>query len=576
MRTTRIIFFIGLLASSVVCVQGQSADWYIQIQQSWARASSDFPASAHPGSFKDRMLVIDEWAKENNPSLFKNPNKPYLLAQMVQRELDQETARQTVPASPVQRGSPATSPAVSYPSTQSSTSATVQEIAQSHEPNADRPAIRLGAILIVAIAGAAAYLFYRIVSPKPGVKSATALGRKWAAWTGVYATISVLPVFFRKFDGSSLASWILAIGFSTPIAFVVGWLYGLLKYRQPTTGSHRGNLPDALDVQPITSLPKTGKLIKPPMDNDILTYKLRYYADRGNIELERCVEIAQAANDAIVEQSKGKGLPEVAAAMFRCCGRDEDAAAYFRCAVDSLLQERWGANERDSAVFTVAMNSGYEEILTSVRAGHKDTSYRMPDAENSNVIRPNVKPATQAPMNNTEFEVEIPKGKELENGYVEMHHNTQYSLTLKNHRNVRCDSEVVIDGIHVGTWRIEKNGEVRIERPVHDTGHFTFFAVGTEEARIAGIVKSPENGLVSVTFTPEITRDPHVLYAAPPADCAQGATGLTGESKQRFVDADDIEHDTERAFTIHRRLVSARPDIRPLAPRSTPIPPPLD
>lgn len=424
-------------------------------EQSWARAIIDYPASAVSGPFQKRIIALNEWAKENNPSLYNNSNKPYLLAQMVQREFDEERARRTAPMAPSVAVVPSKNPADSSPST----TALAQEIAQSHSPNPDRPAIWMGAAIIVAITSAVAYLFFRIVRPKPGVKTATALGRRWAAWTGVYATFVVLAYSysFQKFDGSTIAHWMWMIVFTTPVAFVVGWIIGFYKYRQFTIGSHHGNPPDALEGQPAPSPAKTGKLIPP--------------------------------------------------------------------------------NDFDS---------------------------------------PEIEKATQPPMKNTEFEVMIPEGKELENGYVEMRHNTQYSLALSNHRSVCCDAEVVIDGIHVGTWRIGKDGEIRIERPAHDTGHFTFFAIGTEESRIAGITKSSENGLVSVTFTPEKIRDHNLLYAAEFSDCAQGATGLTGESKQRFVDADEIEHDTARAFTIHLRLVSARPDIRPLAPRSTPIPPPVD
>ena len=128
------------------------------------------------------------------------------------------------------------------------------------------------------------------------------------------------------------------------------------------------------------------------MNNDILTDKLLHFAQLGNIEMDRCIEIAQAANDAIVEQSKGKGLPEVAAAMFRCCGSDEDEAAYFRCAVNSLLQERWGAKEKDRAAFTFVMNSSYEGLLKPLRTGHVNTSNRMPEVEKRDVFTSKIRP----------------------------------------------------------------------------------------------------------------------------------------------------------------------------------------
>jgi len=467
------------------------------------------------------------------------------------------------------------------------------------------------------------------------------------------------------------------------------------------------------------------------MNDDILTEKLRFYAEHGNIDMARCVEIAQTAQDALVDHSLGGEMPKLAAAMVRCCGADEDEAAYFRCAVDSLLQERWGAKPKDSAVFTGLMDMAYQGIWDALRAGQADEddeldspdceqpdaashdtpilsfndldlsgwtafdeiklrtefhdglrekreaaldslefeefvriSNEMDDLRNDQIerliaeiqklqspakvsnaympldedlqalilkkseatlalefeasaeietliyesfgrtiarlegeitmLRENAPdrnrpgdsrhaptPSNESPndpfltlMKNNEFEIEIPEGKPLENGYVEMRHNTQYSLILKNHRWVPCDAEVVIDGIHVGTWRVESRNEIRIERPVHDTGHFTFFEVGSEEAGKAGIAKNSENGLVSVTFKPK--KEEEGLRAAElPAVFGAGATGLTGESQQRFRDASKIEHDMARSFTIHLRLVSHKPDIRPLAPRSTPIPPPV-
>lgn len=191
------------------------------------------------------------------------------------------------------------------------------------------------------------------------------------------------------------------------------------------------------------------------------------------------------------------------------------------------------------------------------------------------LITESTEPQLSSIMKITEFEVEIPEGAKLENGYVEMRHKTQYSLHLKNHRSVPCDAEVTIDGIHVGTWRIASSNEIRIERPVHDTGHFTFFEVGTSEARAAGIQKESTNGLVSVKFKPA-KEDRDVLRTSPIVPYTSGATGLTGESSQRFHNATAIDHDEARFFTIHLRLVSRRPDIRPLAPRSTPVPPPVD
>lgn len=386
MRTTGIIFAIVLLATSLANAQENTREWYQEKEQSWARAKVDYPESAISGPFLNRMVEIDKWAKQNNPSLYKNSNKPYLMAQMVQREVDQARARQTVPTVPPQMPSPTAMPTVSSPAPQPSYSPALQQIAQSHKSNVDLSAIWLGAAIIVALTSAVAYLFLRVVRPKNGVKTAVALGRRWAAWAGFFATLGVMPQFFREFDANSLAIWILAIGFFTPGAFVIGWIIGKFRYRKSTIGLHQVNPPEIIEVKDLKSPPKTVLLTKakgppttvllttakgPSMNKDILTDKLRDFAERGNIEMERCIEIAQAANDAIIVQSKGGDLTQMATAMLRCCGADEDEAAYFRCAVDSLLQEKWRAKPKDSAVLTGMMNMTYQGLVDAgqVRRG---------------------------------------------------------------------------------------------------------------------------------------------------------------------------------------------------------------
>jgi hypothetical protein len=431
-----------------------SAEWYREKDASWARTRQDFPQSAYPGPFKTRMLEIDAWAKVNNPDLHYNSSKPYLIARMVQDEIDAETARQRQASRQV----PATS--------------------SSHSVNEDSPSsgvssrgrltgsalgtIWIGSILIVSVVFGVAYLAYRILRPMSDLQTAVALGRTWLAWTVAITTIGMIPTYFRFHYTKSVILWFFAILLFGTTAFLVGWIIGLIKYK----GVNRA---------------VTGAADPPIRSEEFHTNK------RENHEF-----------------------------------------------FNNLPERQFHSEEHE------------------------------------------INPASPL-MKTNEYEVIIPEGKDLGNGYVEMIHLRQYSLLLKNHRHVRCDAAVVIDGINVGTWRINSCGEIRIERPVHDNGHFTFFEVGTPEARAAAIGKDDKNGLISVTFTPEVELEG--LQAAPLLDEAghrAGATGLTGQSKQRFVDAELIEHDSAREFTIHIRLVSARPDIRPLAPRSTPVPPPVD
>ena len=101
------------------------------------------------------------------------------------------------------------------------------------------------------------------------------------------------------------------------------------------------------------------------------------------------------------------------------------------------------------------------------------------------------------------FSVTIAEGKETSDGYVQMKHGTQYTILLQNESNRRCDAEVYVDDQQVGIWRVNPFITVRIERPVHDHGRFTFYQVGTSEAIQAGISRNNSNGLIRVLFKPE-------------------------------------------------------------------------
>ena len=209
-----------------------------------------------------------------------------------------------------------------------------------------------------------------------------------------------------------------------------------------------------------------------------------------------------------------------------------------------------------------------------------------------------------------DFSVRIPEGLEIPGGYVEVQHCQRYRLVLGNRHSVRCDARVEIDGKHVGTWRIEPNGSITLERPVHDTGHFTFYQVGTKEAMQAALDSNDPNlGLVKVTFTPEkrqewvaptntywirsdqpweyvlqyssenprgikeITSCYAMMNSGPTSRA--GGTGLSGTSNQKFSDASCIVYDYTQQTVIHLRLIANNENEgpRPLTSFSTQVPP---
>lgn len=214
-----------------------------------------------------------------------------------------------------------------------------------------------------------------------------------------------------------------------------------------------------------------------------------------------------------------------------------------------------------------------------------------------------------------QFSVRIPEGHEDSGGYVELPHNTPYTLVLRNNRNVRCDARVEVDGKHVGTWRIPSLSNISLERPVHDTGRFTFYKLDTPEAQQAQLNGGDPNlGLVKVTFTPDVfvsrqmpqttytgsrvPKSPRPTIPSPPiewqykdnwntartvadgslacynvASRSAGGTGLSGQSGQHFHNAEHINYDYSQQTVIHLRLVCKDGGARPLTSFSTPVPP---
>jgi len=210
------------------------------------------------------------------------------------------------------------------------------------------------------------------------------------------------------------------------------------------------------------------------------------------------------------------------------------------------------------------------------------------------------------------YSVRIPEGNEISGGYVEMAHGRKYTLVLSNKDfNLPCNAIVKIDGKNQGTWRIPQNDTIRLERPAHDDGRFTFYKLGTLKAEQAGLDEfSPDLGLIEVQFIPMKTQFNYTItYAnsnpipkkdggwrlvgesnstgrlssdiperSVTANVAQsysaGGTGLSGQSSQNFGNAAPMLLDYSRATTINLRLVSKDDDTpRPLTQYSTPVPP---
>jgi hypothetical protein len=116
--------------------------------------------------------------------------------------------------------------------------------------------------------------------------------------------------------------------------------------------------------------------------------------ERGHIQRDRCSEIIEAADEAITECNNGGEIAQLGGAMARCCGTDEDEAAFYRCAVDVILLDKWGAPEEDRATIIGLMNVTYPMACDILREDDKLKSAGWgPDDEpqtKSDVIRRSV------------------------------------------------------------------------------------------------------------------------------------------------------------------------------------------
>ncbi len=197
-----------------------------------------------------------------------------------------------------------------------------------------------------------------------------------------------------------------------------------------------------------------------------------------------------------------------------------------------------------------------------------------------------------------DYAVTIPQGRELDSGYVEIRHNTTYTIALSNYGKLQCDAAVEIDGKLVGTWRLPgvsddererwwqkflgpKNQTITIERPAHDTGKFTFYKLDSPEAQKAGLVRDDKLGLISVLFKPGVPYESFVCYDRPTfsrsSELSPGGTGLSGRSQQKFQTVEPLYYDEKAFVLIHLRLgwCARYDEPRPLTALTSPIPPSL-
>lgn len=208
----------------------------------------------------------------------------------------------------------------------------------------------------------------------------------------------------------------------------------------------------------------------------------------------------------------------------------------------------------------------------------------------------------------------VSEGVESGEGYVRLPHGQPYTLRLGNHSSRRCHATVRLDGREVGTWVMNANDTIRLERGAEDAGRFTFYAAGTSEHAAVGgdALPAADRGLVQVEFTPEKyhqptpTSNPAVLHAkgltrggaggqlmshggleslrgacsfAPKEKTVGGVTGLSGHSTQQFRTAAPLDLDESGKTVLSLRLVLREDGPRPVRdvrqPAGNPVPAPV-
>ena len=77
---------------------------------------------------------------------------------------------------------------------------------------------------------------YRLIAPKGDTATAVQMGRRWCAWMAILFIITFLtPLLYKPFNINSLATFIAGMIVWPGIAFLLGWAYGMFRFRKVRT-----------------------------------------------------------------------------------------------------------------------------------------------------------------------------------------------------------------------------------------------------------------------------------------------------------------------------------------------------
>jgi hypothetical protein len=175
---------------------------------------------------------------------------------------------------------------------------------------------------------------------------------------------------------------------------------------------------------------------------------------------------------------------------------------------------------------------------------------------------------------------------------AEISHGEEYSIgvSITDRSVTEGDATIYVDDKSIGTFRVLFGCRLLVDRPASVSRKLTFYKLGTAEAEQAGLVASPNLGVVKVVFVPGkpkcgVTyRSAVNCYGSAPtrgigdqlrsSAKAVGGTGLGADSNQTFGIAQGIQLDYSRQQTLSIQLV-LREEVVPLHPVEPVAPTPV-
>jgi hypothetical protein len=180
------------------------------------------------------------------------------------------------------------------------------------------------------------------------------------------------------------------------------------------------------------------------------------------------------------------------------------------------------------------------------------------------------------------------------NNTYSLDHGTEYKICIVNHDpKLKASASVMVDGKSVGKFRINENNKITIDRPIHTARKLTFYSVDSKEGDMANL--STDNihlGDIVINVRMEKPRQREVSFTESfdtvygydgvdggayhrsvkfkncggsglVSNCT-GGTGLGGRSNQRFVDAPDIDLQSDPIIIKAKIVLANRPAVVPL------------